>query len=209
MSEQQTPRKNKTQRREDILQALARMLEDQKGGKITTASLAKEVGVSEAALYRHFSSKGKIYEGLIDFIEESLFSRINLILKEQQATLVRCEHVLTLLLAFAEHNPGLCRLLTGDALFGESDHLRQRIARIYERLEVQIKQILRETEIREGKKVALPTTAAASMLVALVEGRIVQFVRSGFKRTPTHEWPIQWRHLAQGLVVEPIQQQAG
>lgn len=195
-----TPRKKKSQRKDEILQVLALMLEHQEG-RITTASLAKKVGVSEAALYRHFPGKAKMYEGLIEFIEDSLFTRINLILKEQQSTLIRCEQLLTLLLGFAEHNPGLCRLLTGDALVGEDEELRQRITRLFDRIESQIKQILRETEIRERKKVALSTTAAASMLLAIVEGRIVQYVRSGFKRPPTQEWPVQWQHLAQGLVI--------
>lgn len=195
-----TARKKKSQRKDEILQALALMLEHQES-KITTAALAKKVGVSEAALYRHFPGKAKMFEGLIEFIEDSLFTRINLIIKEQNATLVRCEHLLTLLLGFAEHNPGLCRLLTGDALVGEDEELRNRITRLFDRIESQIKQILRETEIREGKKVALSTTAAASMLLAIVEGRIVQYVRSGFKRPPTQEWPVQWRHLAEGLVI--------
>ncbi|WP_292254325.1 nucleoid occlusion factor SlmA [Marinospirillum sp.] len=199
--QQPVKRKRKAQRKDEILQALAHMLENQQQGRITTATLAREVGVSEAALYRHFPSKASMYEGLIEFIEESLFTRINLILKEQTGTLLRCEHLLTLILAFAEQNPGLCRILTGDALVGEDEDLRNRITRLFDRIETQVRQVLRETEIREGRKVALPTTAAASMLLAIVEGRIVQFVRSGFKRTPTHEWPIQWTHLAEGLVV--------
>lgn len=202
VQEQQPAKRKKTaQRRSEILQALAHMLENQQQGRITTAMLAKEVGVSEAALYRHFPSKASMYEGLIEFIEESLFTRINLILKEQSGTLLRCEHLLTLVLAFAQQNPGLCRLLTGEALVGEDEELRHRITRLFDRIETQIKQILRETEIREGRRVALPTTAAASMLLAIVEGRIVQFVRSDFKRSPTHEWPIQWAHLAAGLVI--------
>lgn len=204
ISEQPVQRKRSGQRKSEILQTLARMLGDQKQGRITTAVLAKEVGVSEAALYRHFSNKATMFAGLIEFIEESLFTRINLIMKEQSSTLVRCEHLLTLVLAFAEQNPGLCRLLTGEALVGEDESLLHRITRLFDRIEVQIKQVLRETEIREGRKVALPNTAAASMLLAIVEGRIVQFVRSGFKRPPTHEWPIQWEHLASGLVVENL-----
>lgn len=200
----QTPpvkRKRTSQRKDEILQALAKMLGNPKQERITTATLAKEVGVSEAALYRHFNNKASMFVGLIEFIEESLFTRINLIMKEQNSTLIRCEHLLTLVLVFGEHNPGLCRLLTGEALVGEDEELLARITRIFERIEVQIKQVLRETEIREGLKVALPTTAASSMLLAIVEGRLVQFVRSGFKRLPTQEWPIQWQHLASGLVV--------
>lgn len=202
MPEQQpVKRKRSSQRKNEILQALAKMLGNHHQGRITTATLAKEAGVSEAALYRHFSSKANMYQGLIEFIEESLFTRINIIMKEQSSTLVRCEHLLTLLLAFAEQNPGLCRILTGEALVGEDVMLYNRISRLFERLEVQIKQVLRETELREGKKVALPTRAAASMLLAIVEGRILQFVRSGFQRRPTHEWSIQWDYLAKGLVV--------
>lgn len=198
---QKVKRKRTTQRKDEILQALAKMLGSQDQSRITTALLAKEVGVSEAALYRHFRNKASMFQGLIEFIEESLFTRINLIMKEQSSTLVRCEHLLTLVLAFAEQNPGLSRILTGEALVGEDIALCNRITRLFDRIEVQIKQVLRETEIREGRKVALPTTAAASMLLAIIEGRIVQFVRSGFERKPTHEWPIQWQHLASGLVI--------
>ena len=202
MPEQQpVKRKRTTQRKDEILQALAKMLGNQRQGRITTATLAKEVGVSEAALYRHFSSKASIYQGLIEFIEESLFTRINIIMKEQNSTLVRCEHLLTLVLAFAEQNPGLCRLLTGEALAGEDAELCKRMTRLFDRIEVQIKQVLRETELREGRSIALSTTATASMLLAIVEGRILQFVRSGFQRRPTYEWSIQWEHLASGLVV--------
>ena len=202
--EQQAPstnrRKRKSQRKDEILQTLAAMLEQQEG-RITTAALARKVGVSEAALYRHFPGKAQMYASLIDFMEESLFTRINLILKEQDATLVRCEQVLTLLLGFAEHNPGLSRLLTGDALVGEDPGLCQRINHLFDRIETQVKQILREAGIREGKSLVISTTAAASMLLAIVEGRLVQYVRSHFKRSPTHEWPEQWQHLARGLVV--------
>ena len=108
-------------RKEQILQALAHMLEAEPGGRITTAGLAREGGVSEAALYRHFPSKAKMFEGLIDFIEEAIFSRINRITGEGDA-LTQVEQILTLILAFTERNPGITRLLTGDALTGESLH---------------------------------------------------------------------------------------
>ncbi len=194
----------KVSRKEEILQALAKMLQNQKRGRITTATLAQQVGVSEAALYRHYPSKAKIYEALIEFIEETLFTRINLILKEQESTLLRCEHILTLVLAFAEQNPGLCRLLTGDALVEEEESLRLRITRLFERVETQIKQVLRESEIREGTQTRLPTGAAASMLTALVEGRIVQFVRSEFKRSPTSDWSAQWAFISQQLLIHRV-----
>lgn len=202
MQEEVKPkRKSSQERKDEILQTLAIMLQNPNQVRITTASLAKEVGVSEAALYRHFKNKAGIYLGLIEFIEHSLFTRINLIMKEQESTLARCQDLLTLLLAFAQHNPGLSRLLTGEALIGEDELLLNRITRVFDRVETQIKQALRDTEIREGKQVALSTTAAASMLLAIAEGRIVQFVRSGFKRLPLHEWETQWQHLAKGLII--------
>lgn len=201
MPEQQPTKQKRTlQRKDKILQVLAKMLEERLQERITTAMLAKEMGVSETDLYIHFNDKASMYEGLIQFIEESLFTRINLIMKEQNSTLVRCEHLLTLILAFAEHNPGLCRLLTGDVLVGENAELYHRINRFYDRVAAQIKQVLREAEIREGMEVTLPITAAASLLLAIIEGRIAQFVRSGFQHKPTHEWSVQWDYLASGLV---------
>ncbi len=189
----------KVSRREQILQALAHMLEVSPGTPITTAKLAKEVGVSEAALYRHFPSKAKMFEGLIAFIEETLFSRINIILAEEQDTERRCQSVLMLLLAFAEKNPGMCRIMMGDALAGEIDRLRIRVAQLFDRLETQFKQILRESEMREGCKSKLPVTVAANLLLATAEGRINQFVRSEFERKPTTDWDEQWQALNSGL----------
>ena len=117
----------KISRREQILQAVVHMLEANPGGKITTANIAKTVGVSEAALYRHFPSKAKMFEGLIEFIEDAIFSRTSRILQDFPQADVRCEKTITLVLSFAEKNPGMCRLLAGDALVGETDRLRQRI----------------------------------------------------------------------------------
>ena len=139
----------KISRREQILQALVHMLESNPGGKITTANIAKTVGVSEAALYRHFPSKAKMFEGLIEYIEETIFSRTSRILQDYEEAEVRCEKTIMLVLSFAEKNPGMCRLLAGDALVGETDRLRQRIHQFFERLETQLKQILREAELRE------------------------------------------------------------
>jgi TetR/AcrR family transcriptional regulator len=186
-------------RRQEILETLARMLEESPGARITTAALAANVGVSEAALYRHFPSKTKMFEGLIEFIEEAVFSRVALIVKEEPQALRQCEKILTLLLAFVEKNPGITRLLTGDALTGETDRLRTRIAQFYDRLETQLRQVLREAELKEGVRPVLPVNAAANLLLATAEGRISQFVRSEFRKSPTENWPEQWAQLTNGF----------
>ncbi len=196
---------NKVSRRQQILEALAHMLEACPGARITTAALAKQVGVSEAALYRHFPSKSKMFEGLIEFIEDTIFSRISLIMSEEPAALERCQKILYLLLTFTERNPGITRILTGDALAGETERLRNRVMQFFDRLETQIKQILREAEIREGVRPSLPITAAASLLMACAEGRIAQFVRSEFNRRPTEHWEDQWPVLVQGFLREELQ----
>lgn len=190
----------KISRREQILQAVVHMLEINPGGKITTANIAKTVGVSEAALYRHFPSKAKMFEGLIEFIEDAIFSRTSRILQDFSQADIRCEKTMTLVLTFAEKNPGMCRLLAGDALAGETDRLRQRIHQIFERLETQFKQILREAELREQKVTCIPLAATANMLNALIEGRIRQYVRTEFSVSPTHHWPEQWKLINQQLL---------
>ncbi|GEN25668.1 nucleoid occlusion factor SlmA [Halomonas cupida] len=187
-------------RREQILQALALMLEEDSGKRITIAALARQVGVSEAALYRHFPSKARMYEGLISFIEESLFERITRILDDHQQALPRCYHITALVLAFAEKNPGLSRLLGGDVLTGETARLRLRIHQLFERLETQFKQVLREAELREGRRPAIPATAGANLLSALIEGRIAQFVRSDYRHRPTVHWEDQWQAISTQLL---------
>ncbi|MRI33256.1 nucleoid occlusion factor SlmA [Endozoicomonas sp. OPT23] len=187
----------KISRKDQILQALAHMLENAPGERITTSSLAKEVGVSEAALYRHFPSKAKMFEGLIEFIEEALFSRIGMILESESTALARCEKILTLLVGFCEKNPGLTRILTGDALAGEPNRLRQRVAKLFERLETQIKQILREAELNEGLRTRSTLNTTANLLLSTAEGRICQYVRSEFKRKPTENWQLQWECLSE------------
>jgi len=129
-------------RRQQILEALASELEKSPGQRITTARLAQAVGVSEAALYRHFPSKARMFEGLIGFAEEAVFGRVGLILAGSETALVRCEHILALLLGFAEINPGITRVLLGDALVGETPRLRERAEQFFRRLETQIKQVL-------------------------------------------------------------------
>lgn len=196
----------KSQRRQQILEALAQMLEANPGNRITTAGLARQVGVSEAALYRHFPSKSKMFEGLIEFIEDTLFSRISIILKEEHTAAARCEKMLMLLLAFTERNPGITRILTGDALAGETDRLHQRVAQLFDRFETQIKQVIREAEVKEGLRPVIPLPAAANLLLAAAEGRISQYVRSGFQRAPTADWPQQWEQLINGFFREAISQ---
>ena len=195
---------NKLSRKEQILQALAHMLETSPGERITTAALAREVGVSEAALYRHFPSKARMFEGLIKFIEETLFVRIGRIIKDEDTAAVRCHKILTLLLTFSDKNPGMTRLLTGDALAGETERLRDRIAQFFDRLEAQLKQVIREAQIRENLKPTISAAALANLLLATAEGRLVQFVRSEFQHSPLEHWDMQWDYLQLNLF-EPFQ----
>jgi len=187
------------QRRQQILEVLAAMLENNIGERITTAKLAAEVGVTEAALYRHFPSKGKMFEGLIEFIEEAVFSRITRINQEPGNSVERLQKMLTLVLAFCEKNPGMCRILMGDALAGENARLRQRAGHFFERLETEIRQVIREAEIREHKKLRVAGPVGANLLLMNVEGRIHQFVRTEFKAGPTAGWSSHWPLLAAGL----------
>jgi len=183
----------KPSRRQQILEALARQLEESPGERITTAGLAKAVGVSEAALYRHFPSKAKMFEGLIEFIEDSIFGLINRILSEEKSSRVRCEQILKLLLTFSQKNAGMTRLLTGEALTGETERLRLRIAKFFERFETQLKQVLREGEMNAEFKLDISVQALANMMLSLAEGRINQYVRSCFKQSPLENWPEHWR----------------
>jgi len=185
----------KPNRKQQILECLALMLQSSPGERITTAKLATEVGVSEAALYRHFPSKARMFEGLIDFIEESIFSRINLILTDHKETLVRCHHILHVLLVFAERNPGMCRILSGDALMGENERLRGRVHQLFEKLESQFKQVLRERKLREGKAFTISEAALANLLVSFAEGKISQYVRSSFDKKPSDNFNDQWLFL--------------
>ncbi|WP_448212498.1 nucleoid occlusion factor SlmA [Colwellia sp. MEBiC06753] len=185
----------KPNRKQQILECLALMLQSSPGQRITTAKLAAEVGVSEAALYRHFPSKARMFEGLIEFIEESIFSRINLILTDHKEALIRCHHILHVLLIFAERNPGMCRILSGDALMGENERLRARVNQFFEKLESQFKQVLRERKLREGKSFSINEQALANLLVAFAEGKIGQYVRSGFSKKPSDDFNEQWQFL--------------
>ncbi len=187
----------KSNRREEILQALAQMLESTEGAsRITTAKLAKQVGVSEAALYRHFPSKARMFEGLIEFIEEALMTRINRILDDEKDTLERIRLVMHLILAFSERNPGLTRILSGHALMFENKRLRDRINQLFERIETQLRQILRERKIREGKSFPVEERILAAQILGQVEGSLNRFVRSDFKYQPTANFDEYWALLS-------------
>ncbi|MCT6699897.1 nucleoid occlusion factor SlmA [Rheinheimera sp. 4Y26] len=186
-------------RKDEILQALAAMLENHPGQRITTAALAAQVGVSEAALYRHFPSKARMFEGLIEFIEATLLGTISKILQEHKQTEQRVELILQMLLVFADRNPGMCRILTGDALQGEQERLRERVALLFDKLELQLRQCLRERKLREGKGFVQDEGELANLLLALCEGKIHQFVRSGFSRLPSQHFAAQWALLRQSM----------
>jgi len=189
----------KPSRKQLILETLAQQLESHPGDRITTASLAKAVGVSEAALYRHFASKAKMFEGLIAFAEEAIFARINLILEEEKNTEARCAQVLHLMLGFADRNPGIARVLLGDALVGERDRLLERVQQFFERLEVQLKQILRESALRKDVGLSIEPDQAASLLTAFIEGRLQQFQRSRFSNPSLENWDSDWALIKKGL----------
>jgi len=190
-------------KKEAILRALAQMLENNPGGRITTAALAAEVGVSEAALYRHFPSKARMFEGLIGFMEDTLFTRITRIVSEGSTALVQCEKIILLVLTFAEKNPGISRVLNGDALVGETDRLRDRASQVYNRLDTQLKQIFREAEIREGVRTRLSPSITSNLVLTLIEGKISQYVRTDFQQKPTDFFSDQWMYLNQELFRQP------
>ena len=189
----------KTSRKEQILKALAVELEQTPGGRITTAALARSVGVSEAALYRHFASKARMFEGLIEFAEETVFARINQILETERDTRRRCAGILYLMLGFADRNPGITRVLLGDALVGEHERLLSRVEQFFARLETQFRQVLREAKMREGEEIAQGAEAGAGLLLALVEGRMHQFLRTRFKVSPLADWEPQWQLVEDAL----------
>ena len=173
------------QRREQILQTLAGMLEQPGTERITTALLAAKLDVSEAALYRHFASKAQMFEGLIDFIEHSLFSLINQIAEREGDGAQKAARMVTVLLQFGEKNPGMARVMVGDALVFENERLHQRMNQLFERIESALRQVLRVAA--EANKSATPTADAqvrAAVLVAFALGQLQRFARSGFKRSP-------------------------
>lgn len=187
------------ERKIQILQTLAGMLETPQAEKITTAALAARVEVSEAALYRHFASKAQMYEGLIEFIEQTLFSLINRILAEESQGLAQAKAMVQLLLGFAEKNRGMTRVLTGEALVNENTRLQARVNQLHDRVEASLKQALRIAASQESVSPDLDATAAANLVLCWVQGRWQQFVKSGFERPPLGQWENQWLLLVAAL----------
>lgn len=183
------------ERRLQILQTLAEMLETPKGEKITTAALAGKLACSEAALYRHFASKAQMFEGLIEFIEQSLFTVINQITRDETQGMVQVEHILALLLRFAQRNRGMTRVLIGDALVNEHERLQIRINALLDKVEAALKQSLRISAAQENLKPDADFGALANLLRCYVVGRWEQYARSGFSREPLTQWPEQWTML--------------
>ncbi|CAN5219145.1 nucleoid occlusion factor SlmA [soil metagenome] len=172
------------ERKLQILQTLAGMLEQPKGEKITTAALAAKLDVSEAALYRHFASKAQMFEGLIDFIESSVFGLINQITEQQENGLAQVQATGRMLLDFAERNPGMTRVMIGDALVNEDDRLQTRMNQFIERIELAFKQSLR-TAVTQGQANEAEVGMRANLITGLVIGRWHRFAKTGFKQKPS------------------------
>ena len=187
------------QRRQQILETLALALETQAGARITTAELAAKVGVSEAALYRHFSSKAAMYTALIEFAEEAVFGLCAQIASEPLATGQRCGRVAAMVLEFAARNPGICRVLLGEALVGEAPQLQARAAQFFARLEAELRKLIREAQLQPRGRAAGPPSQVASIISAIVEGYIGRFVRSQFRDSPSAGWEAHWQLLRPAL----------
>ena len=188
------------ERRHEILQTVAQMLENPAGEKVTTAALAKRLGVSEAALYRHFKGKAEMYDGLIEFIEQTLFALINRITGEEKSGVRQVEGIISVLLGFAQKNRGMTRVLIGDVLVNEDERLQTRINQLHDRLEAALKQALRFGVSQKEIAPEVDIAAHANLLMSFVMGRWHQFAKSGFKRDPAELWPKQWRLLMEGVI---------
>ena len=178
----------KGERRLEILKALAEMLEAPKWERITTAALAQRLDVSEAALYRHFASKAQMYEGLIEFIESSVFSLANRIAEDEGEGPAQAEKLIEMLLAFAEKNPGMVRVMTGDALVGEHERLQARMNQFFDRFEATLKQALRVSSDGDA-------AGRAAALLRYAIGCLHQYAKSGFVKKPTESFAAQRRYL--------------
>jgi TetR/AcrR family transcriptional regulator len=187
------------ERKTQILQTLAHMLENPAAEKVTTAGLAAKLDVSEAALYRHFSGKAQMYEGLIEFIEQTLFALINKITTEEKSGTRQVEAIVGVLLGFAQKNPGMTRVLIGDALVHEDERLQARINQLLDRLEAALKQGIRFGVTQEELAAETDAAACANLILSFVTGRWHQFAKSGFRRDPVELWNRQWRQLMEGV----------
>ena len=186
------------ERRLQILQVLAEMLQNPKAERVTTAALAAKIEVSEAALYRHFASKAQMFEGLISFIEQTVFGLINQINQKEESGLAQARGILQMLLFFAEKNPGMTRVLLGDALLQEDDRLQERITQVLDRVEASLKQALRIAQTQGGNWAQLgqeEVSIRAAMLMSFILGRWHRFARSGFKKLPTEASDVSLRLL--------------
>uniref|UniRef100_E6QQX5 Putative Bacterial regulatory protein, TetR n=1 Tax=mine drainage metagenome TaxID=410659 RepID=E6QQX5_9ZZZZ len=181
------------ERKLQILQALAEMLQTPTAEKVTTAALAAHLNLSEAALYRHFASKAQMYEGLIGFIEQSIFGLINRITTTQDSGSAQLEAMIKMLLGFAEKNPGMARVLIGEALVNENERLQARINQLLDRIEASLRQSLRIAAAQLETRA--DATLAANLLLCVVIGRWQLFAKSGFKRMPTADFTGQWEML--------------
>jgi TetR/AcrR family transcriptional regulator len=188
------------ERKLQILQTLAEMLENPKGEKITTAALAARLDCSEAALYRHFASKAQMFEGLIEFIESSLFSVVNQVQAEEGDGIAQIEHLVALLLRFAQKNRGMTRVLIGEALVNENERLQVRINALLDKLEAAVKQSLRIASTQGRVDANLDFAALANLLVSYAIGRWQAYAKSGFTREPLAQWPQQWPLLAVSIL---------
>jgi TetR/AcrR family transcriptional regulator len=183
------------ERKLQILQTLAQMLEKPLAEKITTAALAAKLDVSEAALYRHFASKAQMFEGLIAFTEETIFGLVTKISGEHTSGLAQTEAILSMLLGFAKKNQGMTRVLIGDALVNENERLQLRINQLHDRLEATLKQSLRFAVTQKEIPEDVDAAAHANLLLSYVVGRWHQYAKSGFKRDPMEFWTAQWKQL--------------
>lgn len=188
------------ERKTQILQTLAQMLENPTAERITTAALAARLQVSEAALYRHFSGKAQMFEGLIDFIEQTLFGLINKIVSDEKSGLRQVEATVGVLLGFAQKNRGMTRVLIGDALVNEDERLQLRINQLHDRIEATLKQALRFGVTQNEVHADTDITAHANLLMSFVAGRWHQFAKSGFRRDPLELWAKQWRQVMEGVL---------
>src|SRR4051812_15462862 len=184
------------ERKQQILQTLAQMLEDPKGERITTALLAARLDVSEAALYRHFASKAQMYEGLIEFIEQTVFSLVNKIQSEETDGMKQVEATIATLLGFAQKNPGMTRVLIGDALVNEDERLLSRVNQLHDRLEASLRQSARLAVGAGALPADWDVNAYANAVLSFVIGRWHMYAKSGFKRAPMDSWAQQWRVFA-------------
>jgi TetR/AcrR family transcriptional regulator len=183
------------ERKLQILQTVAAMLEQPKGEKITTAALAAKLDLSEAALYRHFASKAQMFEGLIEFIEQTVFGLANKITAEEGSGLRQAEGIVAMLLGFAQKNRGMTRVLIGDALVNEDERLQQRINQLLDRIEATLKQALRIAVTQGELAASTDVGAQANVLLSYVIGRWQLFGKSGYARDPLAQWPQQWALL--------------